>query len=145
MRKFYSAVIATGIALAVSGCSSNPVSTPNDELNLNEKILCDIEENGIENVLATAAKYNEIAKKHRVEFKRLGMTNTQYIEGSTNALKTGISSVVLLDKKGKATKSSVSLEYAVHRACKFALGALNQEAEGKKTWRDAVPGDGFKY
>ena len=144
MKKLYSVLAATGLALAISGCSSNPVSTPSID-KLDERKLCDVKANGIENVLATATKYNKIAKEHGVEFKRLGMTNTQYIDGTNKSLKSGSSTVVLLNKKGKATKNSVSVEYAAQRACKFAVSALTQEAEGKKTWRAAVPGDGFKY
>jgi len=147
MKKLYSVVAATGLALALSGCGSNPVPTPSNDTSdtLNERTLCNIEANGIDNVLATAVKYNMIAKKHGVEFKRLGMTNTQYIDETKKSLKSGSKTVVLLNKKGKATKNSVSVEYAAHRACKFAVSALTQEEEGKKTWRAAVPGDGFKY
>ena len=144
MKKLYSVVAATGLALMISGCGSDTVSTPSNNT-LNEKTLCNIETNGIENVLATAVKYNMIAKEHGIEFKRLGMTNTQYIDGATAAIKIGAKKVVLLNKKGKATKNSVSVPYAVQRACKFAVSALIQEAEGQKTWRSAVPGDGFKY
>jgi len=147
MKKLYSVVAATGLALALSGCGSNPVPTPSNDTSdtLNERTLCNIEANGIDNVLATAVKYNMIAKKHGVEFKRLGMTNTKYIDETKKSLKSGSKTVVLLNKKGKATKNSVSVEYAAHRACKFAVSALTQEEEGKKTWRAAVPGDGFKY
>ena len=147
MKKLYSVVAATGLALAISGCTSNPVSTPSNDVSdsLNERILCDVKSNGIEKVLATAVKYNMVAKKHGVEFKRLGMTNTQYIDETNKSLKSGSKTVVLLNKKGKATKNSVSVEYAAQRACKFAVSALTQEKEGKNTWRAAVPGDGFKY
>jgi len=144
MKKLYSVLAATGLALALSGCGSNPVSTPSND-NLDEKKLCNIKVNGIDNVLATGVKYNKVAKAHGVEFKRLGMTNTQYIVGSQEAIKTGATKVVLLNKKGKATKNSVTVSYAVERACKFAVSALTQEIEGKTTWRAAVPGDGFKY
>ena len=144
MKKIYSVVAATGLALALSGCGSN-VSTPSTMDNQSEKTLCDVKANGIEAVLDMAVKHNAIAKEHGVEFKRLGMTNTQYIEETQKALKSGSNKVVLLDKKGKATKNSVSVEYAAQRACKFAISALTQETEGKTTWRAAVPGDGFKY
>jgi len=144
MKKLYSVVAATGLALALSGCGSSTVSTPSFA-NLDEKKLCNVQVNGIENVLATAAKYNKISKEHGVEFKRLGMTNSQYITGSQNAIKSGAKKVVLLNKKGKPTKNSVTVSYAVERACKFAVSSLTQEAEGKNTWRAAVPGDGFKY
>ena len=144
MKKLYSIIATTGLAIAISGCSSNSVSTPS-YADLDERSLCSIETNGIDNVLATAVKYNKIAKAEGVEFKRLGMTATQYIDGSIASIKGGNDKVVLLNKKGKATKDSVTVEYAVHRACKFAVGALTLKAEGKNTWRAAVPGDGFKY
>jgi len=144
MKKLYSVVAATGLALALSGCGNNAVSTPSYD-KLDEKKLCNVKANGIAPVLATAEKYNVIAKKHGVEFKRLGMTNTQYIDESKKAIKSGAKKVVLLNKKGKPTKNSVTVSYAVERACKFAVSALTQEAEGKNTWRAAVPGDGFKY
>jgi len=147
MKKLYSVLAATGLALVMSGCGSNPVPTPSSDKSeiLNEKTLCDVNANGIENVLATAAKYNKIAKANGVEFKRLGMTNTQYIDETNKALKSGAKKVVLLNKKGKATKNSVSVEYATQRACKFAVSALTQAQDGKNTWKAAVPGDGFKY
>ena len=144
MKKLYSVIAVTGLALVLSGCGTNSLSTPSYDT-LDEKKLCDLKSHGIENVLATAVKYNKIAKAHGVEFKRLGMTNTQYIDGATKALKTGEKKVVLLNKKGKATKNSVTVAYATQRACKFAISALTQEAEGKNTWRAGVPGDGFKY
>lgn len=144
MKKLYSIVVAAGLALAITGCGNNKVTTPTYD-NLDEKTLCNVNANGIESVLKEAEKYNAIAKEHGVEFKRLGMTTTQYIDESTKALDAGEKKVVLLNKKGKPTKNSVSVSYAVERACKFAVSALTQEAEGKKTWRAAVPGDGFKY
>jgi len=144
MKKLYSILATTGLALAISGCGSSSVSTPSYST-LDGKKLCNVEANGIETVLATAVQYNKVAKEHGVEFKRLGMTNTQYIAGSQEALKTGAKKVVLLNAKGKPTKNSVTVSYAVERACKFAVSALTQEAEGKNTWRAAVPGDGFTY
>jgi len=143
MKKLYSVLAATGLAIALSGCMGNEAS-PSSTANLNEKELCS-SANGIDALLATASEYNAIAKKHGVEFKRLGMTNTQYIDETNKAIKAGEKMVVLLNKKGKPTKNKVSVEYAAQRACKFAVSALTQEAEGKETWRAAVPGDGFKY
>lgn len=143
MKKLYSAIAATGLALIVSGCTSNSLSIAEME-KLNEKQICNIEVNGIANVLASAEKYNAIAKEHRVEFKRLGMTTTEYIAGAKKAIETN-SKTVPLTKNKKPTKNSVSVSYATQRACKFAVSALTLKAEGKKTWRAAVPGDGFKY
>ena len=145
MKKLYSVLTATGLAIALSGCMSNEVSPSSKvDMHLDEKKMCS-SENGVESLLLTAAKYNTIAKEHRVEFKRLGMTTTQYIDETQKAILAGAKKVVLLNKKGKPTKNSVSVEYAAQRACKFAVSALTQEAEGKETWRAAVPGDGFKY
>jgi len=143
MKKLYSISIAAGLALALSGCGQNPSTS--SFASLNEKQLCNVEVNGIKAVLATATKYNAIAKKHGVEFKRLGMTTTQYIDETNKSLKANSKIVTLLNKKKKPTKNKVSVNYAAVRACKFAVGALTLEAEGKKTWRAAVPGDGFKY
>lgn len=163
MKKLYSIVAATGLVLAISGCTGNTVTTPEpvkmkpltliqiqDEigkvaLKIDVKEVCDIQKSSMKEVLSIAEVFNNVSKLHGVEFKRLGMTNTQYIDGATTAMKTGAKKVVLLDKKGKPTKNSVSVSYAVERACKFAVSALTQEEEGKTTWRAAVPGDGFKY
>jgi len=197
IKKLFSVTIATGLAMALTGCmgSDSSVSTPTSKdgmkkspilatattdkdkdgvmdisdqcprtpagtkvsadgckiyfsiTDLDVKEVCSVDKNGIEAVIATAAKYNKTAKEHGVEFKRLGMTNTQYIDGVNNALKTGGKEVVLLNKKGKPDKKlkPVTVKYAAERACKFAISALTQEAEGKKNWREAVPGDGFKY
>jgi len=144
MKKLYSVIAATSLALAITGCSNNQVTTPTYD-NLDERKLCNVSTNGIDSVLKVAQKYNKIAKEHGVEFKRLGMTNTQYIDESIKSINAGEKKVVLLNKKGKPTKNSVSVSYAVERACKFAVSALTQEAEGKKTWRVAVPGDQFQY
>ncbi len=116
-------------------------------LDINEKEVCSVDKNGIETVIATAAKYNKTAMANGVEFKRLGMNNSQYISGVNAALKSGAKKVVLLNKKGKPDKKlkPVTVKYAAQRACKFAIAALTQEAEGKKNWRLSVPGDGFKY
>ena len=114
-------------------------------LDIDVRKVCNVEANGIETVLATAAKYNKTAKAHGVEFKRLGMANSQYIDETNKALKAGAKEVTLLNKKKKPTKNKVSVNYAAERACKFAISSLAQEAEGKNTWRAAVPGDGFKY
>ncbi|MGB3750282.1 MAG: hypothetical protein WA945_01835 [Arcobacteraceae bacterium] len=143
MKKLYSAIAATGLALIVSGCTSNSLSIAEME-KLNEKQICNIEVNGIAKVLASAEKYNAVAKEQRVEFKRLGMTTTEYIAGAKKAIETN-SKTVPLTKNKKPTKNSVSVSYAAQRACKFAVSALTLKAEGKKTWREAVPGDGFKY
>lgn len=144
MKKLYSLTIAIGLGLTFS---PSLASASENILSVDVAKVCDVKANGIKTVLATAAKYNKIAKKHGVEFKRLGMTNTQYIDETNKALKAGQKKIKLLDKKGKVDKKlpAVTVEYAAHRACKFAISALTQEAEGKTSWRLAVPGDGYKY
>jgi len=129
-----------GTKVSADGCKIYP-----SILDLSVKKECNVKNNGIDNVLATATKYNAIAKKHGVEYRRLGMTTTQYIDGAKAAVKSGAKKVVLLNKKAKPTKKSVTTEYAAWRACAFALSALQLEEEGKSNWRAAVPGDGFKY
>ena len=113
---------------------------------LDVKKVCDVKANGIDAVLATAAKYNEEAIKLGVEFKRLGVTNSNYITSTTAAAKAKQKEVVLeYKKKGKVKKQKLATEYAAWRACHFAVRALQQKVEAEDTWRLAVPGDGFKY
>jgi len=113
---------------------------------LDVKKVCDVKANGIDTVLATAAKYNAEAVKLGVEFKRLGVTNSNYIKTTTAAAKAKKKEVVLeYKKKGKVKKHKMATDYAAWRACSFAIRALQQKAEAETTWRLAVPGDGFKY
>jgi len=162
MKKLYSILAAAGIVIALSGCAGNTVKTPEpiniqpltlvqiqDEigkvaLKIDVKEVCDIKKSSINDVLSIAEVFNNVSKLHGVEFKRLGMTTTEYIAGAKKAIESN-SKTVPLTNNTKATKNSVSVEYAVQRACKFAISALTQEEEGKTTWRAAVPGDGFKY
>ena len=150
MKKIYSITVAAGIALALSGCTgNNDASVPSLEVkpaaSLDVRSVCSIEKNGINSVLDTATTYNAIAKKHGVEYRRLGMTTAQYIDGAKAAVKSGAKKVVLLNKKAKPTKNSVTTEYAAWRGCVFAVSALQLEAQAKLNWRETVPGDGFKY
>ena len=48
-------------------------ASASDISKLDVKKECNVEANGVEKVIATAAKYNEIAIKHKVELRRLGM------------------------------------------------------------------------
>ncbi len=149
MKKLYSITIAAGLALALSGCGDT-VTTPADIAKLDEKKVCNVEANGIESVIAAAAKYNKIAIEHGVEFRRLNVNNSALIVSVEEAIKSGAKTVNPLHFKSKAkkikkSKTKLSTTYAAVRACKFAISALTQESEGKTTWRDAVPGDGFKY
>ena len=145
MKKLYTITVATSLALALVGCTGNNVTVAKPASTLNIKDVCSIEKNGINTVLDTATTYNAIAKKHGVEYRRLGMTTSQYIDGAKAAVKSGAKKVVLLDKKAKPTKKSVSTEYAAWRGCTFAVSALQLEAQAKNNWREAVPGDKFKY
>ena len=113
---------------------------------LDVKKVCDVKANGIDAVLATAAKYNPEAVKLGVEFKRLGVTNSNYIKSTTAAAKAKKKEVVLeYKKKGKIKKQKLATDYAAWRACHFAIRALQQKVEAEDTWRLAVPGDGYKY
>ena len=57
MKKLYSLVAATGLAIAISGCGSNSVSVPSFA-NLDERALCSIESNGIESTKIVMIFYN---------------------------------------------------------------------------------------
>lgn len=119
-------------------------ATASEISKLDVKKECNVEANGVEKVIATAAKYNKIAIEKEVEFMRLGMKASQYIDAVNNALKTGAKNIDILDKKKKKT-GEATIEFAAWRACSFAISAIVQEEEAKTTWRSSVPGDGFKY
>lgn len=112
---------------------------------LDVKKECDVKTNGLDKVIQTAEKYNKIAIEHGVEFMRFGMKNSQYIDASKEAIKSGAKEIELLDEKAKPTGEKVSIEFATWRACSFAISALTQEAQAKKTWKLASPSDGYKY
>lgn len=132
---------ATISALLASGLVN---ATASEISKLDVKKECNVEANGVEKVLATASKYNEIAIKHNVEFMRLGMKASQYIEAVDAALKSGAKTIEIVDDKKKKT-ADATIEYGVWRACTFAISALTQEEEAKKTWKLASPSDGYKY
>lgn len=119
-------------------------ASASDISKLDVKKECNVEANGVEKVIATAAKYNEIAIKHKVEFMRLGMKASQYIEAVNEALKTGSKNIDIVDDKKKKV-SEATIEFGAWRACSFAISALTQEEEAKTTWRMVIPGDGYKY
>ncbi len=145
MKKLYSITMVAGLALAISGCTGGTANiTTASAAKVDVKEVCSTSK-GIDTLLATATAYNTVAKKHGVEFKRLGMSNSQYITETLKASKAGEKTVTLLNKKGKKTKNKVTTQYAAWRACSFAVRALQQEHEAESTWRLAVPGDGFKY
>ena len=112
---------------------------------LDVKKECDVQSNGVEKVIQTAEKYNKIAKEHKVEFMRLGMKASQYIEATQEALKNGAKEIAIVDEKAKPTGEMVSIEFGAWRACSFAISALTQEIQSKENWRMASPSDGYKY
>ena len=131
----------TATALLTSGLIN---ATASEISKLDVKKECNVEANGVEKVLATATKYNEIAVKNKVEFMRLGMKASQYIEAVDAALKTGAKNIDIVDDKKKKT-GEATIEFAAWRACAFAISALTQEEEAKKNWKLASPTDGYKY
>ncbi|BAK72567.1 MAG: hypothetical protein AB7S49_03775 [Arcobacter sp.] len=132
---------ATVTALLTSGLVNASAS---EISKLDVKKECNVQANGIEKVIETAAKYNEIAVKHKVEFMRLGMKASQYIDAVNSALKSGAKTIDIVDAKGKKT-SEAPIEFAAWRACSFAISALTQEEEAKTTWKLASPSDEYKY
>ena len=113
---------------------------------LDVKKACDVKANGADKVLAVAQKFNPEAVKLGVEFKRLGITNRNYIKFTQEAIKGKKKEVVIKYKAKKKEKTKkFPLDYAAWRACTFAVRALQEHKEADKTWSLAVPGDGFKY
>lgn len=133
--------LATATALLTFGLVNASAS---DISKLDVKKECNVEANGVEKVIATAAKYNEIAVKEKIEFMRLGMKASQYIEAVQNAIKSGAKNIDIVDDKQKKT-SEATVEFGAWRACSFAISALTQQEEAKTTWRSSIPGDGYKY
>ena len=131
----------TATALLTSGLIN---ATASEISKLDVKKECNVEANGIEKVLATATKYNEIAVKNKVEFMRLGMKASQYIEAVDAALKSGAKNIDIIDDKKKKT-GETTVEYATWRACSFAISALTQQEDAKKNWKLSSPTDGYKY
>ncbi len=146
MKKIYSLAITSIVAFSLAGCMGGSDSlTPAASLKLDQRDVCNVSKHGIETVLANAKVYNASAIKEKVEFRRLGVNNSDLIIAVEESLKSGAKTVTPKDFKGKATKDKFPIEYAAARACTFGLSALQQKEEGKSTWRLAVPGDGYKY
>jgi len=102
--------------------------------------------NGVAKLVETAKKFNAEAVKLGVEFKRLGIKNSEYIKALDEAIKSKSKETVIKYKsKGKEKTKKFPTEYAAWRSCTFAVRALNLKAESDKTWHLSVPGDGFKY
>lgn len=111
-----------------------------DSLAIDTKVECNVAEKGIETVLATAKKYQAISTEKGLEYRRLGVNNTDLIKAIEIRLETGDKIVKPLDHKGKKSKTELKIDFATERACKFAINSLQNAAEGKKTWKNAVPG-----
>ena len=115
----------TATALLTSGLVN---ATASEISKIDVKKECNVEVNGVEKVLATATKYNAIAVKNQVEFMRLGMKASQYIEAVDAALKSGAKNIDIIDDKKKKT-GETTVEYATWRACSFAISALTQQED----------------
>ncbi len=139
--------IAALSAFAGSGLyAGDAEALAKEAMKLDVKKVCDVKANSLDKVLAVAEKYNPAAVKLGVEFKRLGITNSAYIKGLKEAVKKKEKKVTLkYKKKGKVKTKTFPTDYATWRACTFAVRSLQLHEEGKKTWRLAVPGDGFKF
>jgi hypothetical protein len=146
MKKIYSLAITSIVAFSLAGCMGGSDSlTPAAASKLDQKEVCNVSKLGVETVLANAKVYNAAAIKEKVEFRRLGVNNSDLIIAVEEGIKSGAKTVTPKDFKGKATKDKFPVGYAAHRACTFGLNALQQKQEGKSSWRLAVPGDGYKY
>jgi hypothetical protein len=119
-------------------------ASANDISKIDVKKECNVEVNGVAKVIATAAQYNDIAVKHNVEFMRLGMKASQYIEAVNEALKTGAKNIDIVNDK-KVKTGEATIEFGAWRACSFGINALIQEERAKKDWKLASPSDGYKY
>ena len=134
------AVVAT-MTLSLANASLSE-----DAAKLDVKKVCDVKANGLDKVLAVAKKFNPEAIKLDIEFKRLGIKNREYIKALEAAVKAkSKETVIKYKKKGKEKTKKFPTDYAAWRSCTFAVRALQLHEEGKKTWKLAVPGDGFKY
>jgi len=165
MRKLYTLTIATVAILFMSGCtgSSQNVTPVEKKLLSNMEIKAKVADNiaqiateadvnaicstqnGIKNVLEMAKLFNSAAIEKGLEFRRLGVNNSDLIASVEEAIKTGAKEVNPNDFKGKTSKTKLDTNFAAVRACRFAVVALIQADEAKSSWRDAVPGDGLKY
>jgi hypothetical protein len=134
------------LTLATVSVSFVTASLLDDAAKLDVKKVCDVKANGLAKVLNVAKKYNPEAIKLGIEFKRLGVKNREYIKYTDKAIKAKKKETVIKYKsKGKEKTKKFATDYAAWRACTFAVRALQQKVEAEKTWRLAVPGDGFKY
>ncbi len=140
------ATLSLGLALTAAATAGDAMKMVDEAAKLDVKKVCDVKANGVAKVLAIAEKYNPAAVELGVEFKRLGIRNSVYIKGLKEAVKAKKPEVTLKYKaKGKEKKKTFKTDYAAWRACTFAVRALQQVKEADKTYRLAIPGDGFKF
>jgi hypothetical protein len=145
MRNLYTIAATSIVALALAGCTSSGGPTPQAAFEMDVEKQCNLKQNSIEDVLANAKTFNAAAIKEKVEFRRLGINNSDLIIAVEEGLKSGAKEVEPKTFKGKPSKQKFDIGYAAERACKFGLSALQFKHEGKSTWRAAVPGDGYSY
>ena len=132
---------------SVLGLSIASAGLVEEAAKLDVKTVCNVKANGAAKVLAAAQKFNPEAVKLGVEFKRLGIKNRLYVKAVEEAVKAKSKDVVIKykDKHKKDKTKKFTLEYAAERTCSFAIRALQLHKNAEKTWRLAVPGDGYKY
>ncbi len=139
-------ILSLGAALTLNATAEEVTPMVEKASKLDVKKVCDVKANGLEKVLALAEEYNPEAVKLGVEFKRLGITNTKYIKALKDAVKKHEKKVtVSYKKKGKKKTKTFATDYLTWRACTFAIRSLQQVKEAQKTYRMAIPGDGYKF
>lgn len=149
MKKILKISIASSAALLFfAGCatSNSPAPMSNGVMKLDVAKVCNPNTNSLQSLIDLAKKYNPIAVKEQVEFKRLGVTNSAYIKDTEAAIKAGSKVTTLhYKKKGKPAVKKMPTLKAAWRACTFAIRAVQEHEEAANTYRLAIPGDGFKY
>ena len=142
MRKIYTLALASTVALTLLGCAGNNMGAGSikEAASLDVKTACN-PSMGAKALLAVAKKFNPIAVKNELEFKRFKVTNSKAIIATEEAMKAGKTEVALL-KKHKYTLTSV--KDAAWRTCVFAIRPL-QMAANTDGYHDAIPGDKFTY
>jgi len=145
MKKLFSLSLVAVSMISLTACASSSSVSMKTALTEDLNTVCSVEKSGIENVIAKAKAYNEVAKAKGLEYRRLEVNNTDLIISVEEAIKTGAKEVNPKTFKGKPSKTILPTNYAAQRACRFAISALQQADESKKTWRLAIPGDGYKY
>ncbi|MCI0501684.1 MAG: hypothetical protein L0Y61_08055 [Epsilonproteobacteria bacterium] len=177
MKNIYTITVSAGLALLLAGCGvapsapEKPAAKASDSYGLDVAKVCDAKTLGAQSVLDQAIKFNPIAVKKGIEFRRHAMNNSVLIEETQLAINSKATEVKLLDDKMKSefdkklakdgksakdmdpvaykkeftTKVSLSTDEAAIRACKFAISALQQEHEAETQYKEAIPGMGYKY